>query len=42
MHAGSSSKRIPCTSWHSASKLDDELESTVNACHNMGVITENF
>ena len=42
MHAGSSSERIPCTSWHSASKLVERLQRTINACHNMGVVNETF
>ena len=42
MHAGTTSKRLPCTSSQSASKLVEKLESTVNACNNMGVITETF
>ena len=41
MHAGSSScKRIPCSSSHSANKLVEKLERTINACHNMGVVNE--
>ena len=39
--AGSSSgKRIPCSSSHSANKLVEKLERTINACHNMGVVNE--